>query len=283
MCFASDLPPRGAPGHTQPSGPYLNGVHIMELEKGWQHDENRVIEDSFGNQYFFQRYIGMEPPHREKMSCYWIAHKVTEEIATIGPFRIANFSTLWDTGNPKALPELFKAGYKDSIACYLKSLEPYDKGFMDFAIKDYNLTDLFVFSDTIKAYDIKNLDNEPYSELICLDLSWKDEFPGYGLPSSLLIFKPDDAGQFADKTSQFQATTGKWDEELEKYARESFDNHRILACINLAMSLKNHGRTDFMKIIEEIINDPKGYVSGSVPGNASGVIEKLKNLTSETR
>lgn len=282
-CLATELPPRGAPGHTQPSGPYLNGVHLMELEKGWQHGENRLAEDDKGNQFYFQHYQSMKLPHLEKISCYWISHEIVEEIATYGPFPTMGFTYYWNTGNPKMLPEFFMKGQKDCIASYFKSNEPYNKGFVNFAIKDYNLVDQFNISDMYHPFSFSDFDKDGLFELVCADLSWKDKFIEYGFPSSLQIFKPDESGKFTDKTSQFQTVTDKWDNDLEQFARESFDNHRILACINLALSLKNHGKTGFMAKIEEIINDTKGYVNGEVPSDAAKIVEQLKTLTNESK
>ncbi len=283
ICLATDIPPRGAPGHTKPSGLYLNGVHIIELEKGWRHEENRLTEDDKGNQYYFQHYESMSPPHLEKVSCYWISHEIVEEISTYGPFPTMGFSRYWDTGNPKKLPEFFMNGQKDCIASFIKSDKPYDKGFVNFAIKDYNLVDLFNISDTLHPFSFVDLDGDKSFELVCADLSWKNEFTEYGFPSSLQIFKPNEDGKFVDTTSQFQPVTDKWDSDLEQFARESFGNHRILACINLALSLKNHGKTGFMAKVEEIIGDPKGYLSGGVSSDVADVVTKLKTLTNEPR
>lgn len=281
--LATDTPPRGTPGHMQPSGPYLNAVYLLELENGWHDQENRLIEDDKSNQYFFQHYKNTKQQPLQKIACYWINHEIVEEIATLGPFPSIQYSCYWNTGNPKKLPEFFIKGQKDSIVSYSKSNEPYSKGFYNLTIKEYNLHDKFDISDTLHSFYFGDLDKDRFFELVCADLSWKDEFTEYGCPSSLRIFKSDENGKFTENTSKFQPVTDKWDSDLEQFARESFDNHRILACINLAMSLKNHGKTNFMSKVELIMSNPKGYLSGKVPSAVARVIEKLKTLTNEPK
>lgn len=263
----------GSPNHTKPVGQRLVSFHEDNQRNNFVQVEHRVIFDKNDNQFILQLYGEMTPDISQvHMEVYWTFHETGELVSKVLPAYGVEFYSEWIEVTGESRSAIFEEGRSDAPITILQDFTPFNRDIRLLDIIDYSMENILDLPTHIQPWIIRDVDDDGFKELICVDHGIEDLFKLENKPHCLVIFKSMD-NKWTKIDNELLSV---WDTELEKFARLQKNEKRISACMSLAYSLYSHGETEILDVVEDILFDTSGYSDSKVAVLAKDSLEKLK-------